>query len=364
MKEENKKGSKKVIIITIITLIILIIAIAVGYFLYQDYENKKSVGTTWGDTYYSILTTFKYSKEQLGENNWTFSDDMENIQLGFFEIKENKEPGMFISYTKDNERQALLYYIIKENELSYIEIKELKNLQLLYNIEKQDYIWYYIFEEDGKQKYIPLEKYLYNQEYVFSIEDMDSDENKISKFEETFIKTNIDIQTEEYNKDVTDKELKKLLREKYVKNYKTTDEIITQEVEQNVQNQLTQLKDKQEKIKKAEEEAKKAAEEEEKKKAEEEAKGLKVGNYTLKYGTYVGYAKSYDVGGVQSTKMTIKINQDGTLIQSGVFGGTSTITYTVSNGKIIASNGMPLNVTKNNEFILEAAEGVTFTYQE
>ena len=68
------------------------------------------------------------------------------------------------------------------------------------------------------------------------------------------------------------------------------------------------MKKAEEAVKQKEAEEKARAEEEARKKAEEEAKkGLKVGNYTLKYGTY-----SCDEEGVGNVGGTYIIKQDGT----------------------------------------------------
>jgi len=118
----------------------------------------------------------------------------------------------------------------------------------------------------------------------------------LSKFEETFIVVdNIDnvIEIGDIH-NIDEKALKEHIKSAE-KQYKDNNSIITEEIKTATQNKITELENKKEQIKVAQEQkAKKEAEEkakveeEAKKKAEEEAKkGLKVGNYTLKYGTYV-----------------------------------------------------------------------------
>ena len=96
---------------------------------------------------------------------------------------------------------------------------------------------------------------------------------------------------------------------------------------------------------------------------------LQVGEYTLKYGTYIGYAGNSDIPNLNYTEtaeIIIEINEDGTLTQSGGFDNTPeyTTSYTINNDTIISSNGMPLRVTANDEFTMEVAQGVDFKYKE
>ena len=79
-------------------------------------------------------------------------------------------------------------------------------------------------------------------------------------------------------------------------------------------------KELEEETKKVEEE-KAAKEAEEKKKAEEDIKGLKVGKYTLKYGTYKGSGKNYNSG--ENYTCTFILNSDGTCTYTRITGETT-----------------------------------------
>ena len=372
-KEEKKTKKKLIAIITIIIVIVIIAAIG-GYFLYQKLELEKPIETEWGEIYYSYVkeATIEETKtnEEIG-----ITDDMQNMQLQFCGVNQKEDPLMLLSYTKEGETYHNIYQI-DNGYVSYTKIGEPSMVELLYSVEEKQYHWYLHEENDTQDTYQPLENIINaNQEnklpeYTIgkgeetSVETVNGEKLSISKYDETFIKPEVEENKKvDFTTDLEEKEMKEAI-EGLVTDYKSEEEIITEEVKQEVAKKETELTEQKDKMQAAEEE-RKQKEEEERKKAEEAARGLKVGNYTIQYGTYIGYAKSYDSTGVTKEKMTIKINEDGTLTQSGGFGGVAptTSTYSVQYGRIIAQNGMPLRVTGNNQFTMEVAGEIDFTYQ-
>jgi hypothetical protein len=335
--KEQKKKSKKGIIIVIIILLVIVVAAIGGIFAYQHIEENKSTGTAWGDKYYEYINNINN-----GEDFYKLPEKIENGEIQFIQLEENKDPIMTVKYkdTSKNELDLGIYYIRDDGEISGYtrmgneEIKDM-NLVLLYNRELEEFRWY---EEticnDGQTSYEDVlkkinmyketSKYDYNDDYFkseeyrnlcatqesFSFNESEmskEDEEEISIFEEKFIVPENVVGSEKVAID----NLRNLRNIKEgittaVTGYKTEEEVTTEEVKENVNEKLEKI----EQIKIAKEEAaKKAAEEEEAKKAAEEAaKGLKVGSHRLKYGTY----KS-DVTTMDSTLYgTITLNQDGT----------------------------------------------------
>ena len=88
-----------------------------------------------------------------------------------------------------------------------------------------------------------------------------------------------------------------------IESFISRDELITDEIKQKVADKKQEIIDKELVQKQAEEEAQKKAQ-------EEAAKGFKVGEYTLKYGTYKGSGKLLN-GDVNYTA-TFVLNSDGT----------------------------------------------------
>ncbi len=354
VQETTKRKSKLPIIIIAIVLVVVLIAAVGGYFTYQYIEENKTTGTEWGDTYYSYL---EESAEKNGDLE--FPSKIEDGKIQFVQLKEDDTPIMLVNYkdvAKENKEKLGVYYIKDDGQVGgYISFgpEDLKehNVVLLYNRQTKDYSWYQeMVIEDGEHRYTDLDKYIamnkvksvhdemgdkdfyQSDEYkrlatesniiCFKKDEMPNsdDDTKTSKFEETFIKVN---DVERSNIIPIDnfrdfKQIKKIVTTA-VDSYKTQQEVLTEEVKTAVQEKETKI----EEIRIAKEEAEKKAKEEEeaRKAAEEAAKGLKIGNHTIKYGTYKGIE-----GAVGET---LVINPNGSASITANFpGGVKTIQMT------------------------------------
>lgn len=316
-EETKKKSGKKIIIITIITLFVVIAAAVGGYFAYDYYEMNKSVGTEWGDIYYSYLEeglTATDATEQMRHGIIT-KDGMENTTIQFVNLDQKDEPEMIMNFSLQGTDYTNIYFKKEDNNIGLRTYVAKQDMKLLYNIEKQEYIYYaHSVNEKGTQTYISMPETLADFKkaesdsgvnlstiYTFEEKDMSNDEGvkegetpKISKFEETFIVPEVEESKKisvDLNADI--KDIKNAVTET-VEGFKPEEEMITEQVKTQIEEGKTELNNKKEEIRKAEEE-KKRQEEEARKRAEEEAarkaaeeaaKGLKVGKYTLKYGKY------------------------------------------------------------------------------
>ncbi len=396
---EQKTNKKALGIIITIIVILLIVAIIGGIFVFKNANS--STGTEWGDTYFERL------KEDIAKENGEYSNiDDNNMEITFLQLKENSNPVMMVTYKEADKKKINIYrereynnednkYIIN-NGMSNEENKEY-DIQFLYNTELKENRWYLTTTEANSKMidYSDIQKEFdrfdktddfnniteseeeinKNSSYVFnkdelSKESIEGQETTISKFEETFVKIDEELVEELYpsftiTTDMKENEIKNEMKEN-IEKYNPKNEKINNEIKTATQNKVAEIENKKEQIKVAQEEkAKKEAEEkakseeEAKKKAEEEAKkGLKVGNYTLKYGTYVGYDIQYDPSGETKEKITMKINSNGTYTYNGANG-----TYTVKSNQIIGTNGMPMTVTGNNKLEIQVGAGITMTYQ-
>lgn len=79
-EKAHKKNKKLIVAIVIIILLVVIAASVGGYFIFQNIENNKSVGTTWGDTYYAYLKEAS-TEQDLGEREkYGIQANMENTR--------------------------------------------------------------------------------------------------------------------------------------------------------------------------------------------------------------------------------------------------------------------------------------------
>jgi len=333
---EQKTNKKTLGIIIAIIVILLIVAIIGGIFVFK---NENSTGTEWGDVYFKELVrdsqkhTIEYTDDN-GEKKSQEDDyyaDSKNAKVQFIQVKENTVPMMAVTYEKNNNVNLAVYSARKVEEGHYSTTvstfpnttnKDSVNysIQLLYNLEKQEYVWYIKSEYENREEYSPLSFYLMEdtnqpkseRTYSFTKDEMKIGQTTedgtpiLSKFEQTFIIIN-DIEDTSISlgdiHNINENELKKSIKVA-TENYQDINKTIKEEVKVATEAKVTELENKKEQIKideeekakkeaeekaKAEEEAKKKAEEEVAKKAQEEANSsFKVGSYTMKYGTYKG----------------------------------------------------------------------------
>ena len=289
---EEKTKNKLPIIITVTVLIIILIAGSIGgYLWYKHNKENKTIGTQWGDTYYTYLKESN-EKQEIQEGKRI------NTEIRFIQNEKNQEPKMVMQYIdteiEDNNsnNHKLIVYGITEGEVKTeqtIEKSTEQNIVFLYHIPTKKYGWYaHTTLENGTQIFENIFDNPSQNIYTFTKEEMPQsdktiDENNIpiiSKFEETFIVP------EDYDESIIIKldgdlaELRDKIKEG-IEGYKTIEQIVTENVTQTIKMQTEELENKKQEKERIEEEKRleeeRLAEEarkkaEEKKKAEEEAK--------------------------------------------------------------------------------------------
>lgn len=311
--QENKKQSTKAIIIVLIAIIVLAILGIAGYFGYRYVQNNKTVGTTWGDTYYAYLK--EAISEESNKEDYGLQDGMENIELQFVEVGE-KNPLMLMTYTKEDEEYVNIYRTNENDNVDKVVYTEPSTVEFLYDIQYDSYAWYIHTETEEQDSYkllyTVLENPDKNNEADYTIkkgeettqETLSGEKIILTKFDETFVKPEIDASKKiDFSTDMEEKELKENI-EKGVEAYKPQEEIVTEEVKTKTEEKVSEIEETKKSIENAKEEIKK---EEERKAAEEAAKGLKVGTHTLKYGKYVSDVAQMD----SSMYGTITLEQNG-----------------------------------------------------
>lgn len=365
-KSSKKKNRKLIVAIVILILIILIGGSVGGFFIFQNIEKNKSVGTTWGDTYYAYLKEASLEQDLGEREKYGFQANMENTTIQFCDVEENEVPAMVMTYTKDDVSYVNTYKISNDNKVINVAYKEPSTVEFLYNIELQQYIWYIHIQTGNQDSYKPISsgfedletdnsvtenvttntnssnvntdanisnvtnainvatddvtkvevtpEYTFEKDEVTTVETVDGETLSISKFDETFVKPETE-GSQKVNFDINSMN-EKVIKDAVtatVEGYRTEEQIVTDDVKSSVEDKVTEVKNKQEEIKTAQEEKAKKEEEERKaeearKAAEEAAKGLKVGNCTLKYGTYKFSMPSM----TPPLSATLVLNQDGT----------------------------------------------------
>ena len=309
------------------------------------------------------------------EKNTEFKQIWKIHGIQFCDIEENEAPAMIMTYTKDGIDYVNTYKISADNKVINVAYKEPSTVEFLYNIELQQYIWYVHIQTGNQDSYKPVAsgfedlntnssstenlensvsnssnasnlsnvtnsinvasddvtkvevtpEYTFEKDEATTVETVDGETLSISKFDETFVKPDTDVsQKIDFDINSMDEKVIKDAVTATVEGYKTEKQIVTDEVKSNVEEKVSEVETKKEEIKTAQEEKAKKEEEERKaeearKAAEEAAKGLKVGNCTLKYGTYKFEMSSM----TPPLSATLVLNQNGTFTLKTVNYGES-----------------------------------------
>lgn len=365
------------IVIPIVLVIVIIAAVIIGITLNKNSEEDDSVGSKWGDTYYAYLKEAINEKDlKVAEERYGMILDMKEAKLQFCEVEEGQNPTMIMSYKKNDSSYINVYQVTDEKKVNYIAYKQPTDVEYLYDIQKDEYLWYIHTTENENESYSNLKNISNNlrgnstksensenvniaelqadytikkDEAEVSTETTDGNTISYKKFDEIFVKPDIEPNKQlNFNVDIKEKDLKNAIKDA-VDNYEKDSKKLTEEVKQAVSKKVEETKKKIEDVNKAKEEV-------EKKKAEEEAikKGLEVGKYTLKYGVYtsdiheeglygtitLNYGGTFHIKSNYNESSAMKrtaIDEDGKyevkLNQSdGYFGTTNYVVFTTNSG--------------------------------
>lgn len=356
----NKKGLKITLVILLIVVVITGASVG-GYFGYQYYSENKSTGAEWADTYYNYIANEQPIEEF---NKISFLQDTE---IEFIQTNEHSEPLMIATGKRDEGNMswnyAMIYEIDENNNVTKptrIGTSVNLDVEFLFDVQKKEYDYFLNISNENSSTYTSIDTAIKDQKKYTEIQerltneknsaDLTADdyavitkeyeeykkndttrtEYTISKTEQTVIQntlsgetisydklseyvidTGVEEKTFSYSKDMKKADIRNTI-ESEVKDYKTIEETVTEDVKTAVEQKVQEVETKKQQIETAKAEIKadeerKAAEEEAKKAAEEAALGLKVGKYRLKYGTY---KLDSDMGA--GLVGTIVLNQDGT----------------------------------------------------
>lgn len=299
--------NKKIIICIII---LIIICILLGVYFYTN----RSLGTKWGDVYYSYLKANK--------------DSFKNSKISFIEV--NDKPIMTSTSISAKNKFTDIYYI-KNNKVSKITNNSPSSVAMYYNTLDKKYNWYLeIITENTK--YIPISNKI-------------NKESKLKEYEITgddyivLIDTKIIPKEFDYNK--------KTLRgdmEESINNYKDSDELITSKVKSSVNKEVKALKKKKEDDKESITDTNTST-------------TFIVGGFTYNYGRYmlVSNMSDEEVGYmIINNNGTVEINDGGSSTSSTYTIGTfdDTVDSEIHDYKdgILIENGYGFAASNNNIF--------------
>lgn len=345
----EKKGKNNKVKIIVICAVLLLVG-AFGYFGYQYYELKKPIEEDWGEKYYVYL---KDVNEKKNGDKAGLPKDLKKSDLSFYEVENVNDPVMVINYEKEKQNYSNVYYIL-DGKVNVIVYNQPSEIELLYNIESKKYDYYSHITEDKTNKYKTIAEqinetikqfeknkksdeqvleeateYVFSDETVDKVVDVNGKEIVLNKFDETFVKPNVKSKTINYSTSLDERDLK-LAVTKQIDEYKPTKEVVTKETQTEVDKKVEEVeKVKQEMATAKEEVEKREAEEKARKEAEErekaEREGFKVGSYTLKYGRY-----EWDLAevGDPGRKETYILRSDKTCTHTDYEGKTTSCTFT------------------------------------
>ena len=323
-------NKKKLIII--ISIILVCGILVIGY-IFKDKlfgSKEKKLSNAWGETYYVYLKDIKDNNKYKEAG---LPSDLKSAKVNFVSAGDIKDPVMTITYDKDKKEYTNIYYI-NNDKVDAIVYNEPTSIELLYNIDSDTYNYYSNTVSDSDNYYknlsdqiksktnkdsskaVIVEEYIINSNDKEEVTDSSGNSISLTKFESTFIKVDTPDNSFEFNKSIVEDELRKLV-DKSTNLYEDIAKTIKANKE-NVERLKNELKEKEERIKsikeeKSKEEVKETNNDTSTKEVTSsdntEISGIKLGSYTINYGTYVGEAASSGI--------TLVLNKDGSCTYDG-----------------------------------------------
>ena len=246
-KKKEKKNKTGLIIGIVLVLILLSVG---GYFLYKYIKFKTPIDEVWGETYYVYL-----KDSQKDEKKATIPKEAKKEKVKFVKPKKQKDPVMVVTYEIKEEVHTNIYFI-EENKVNAYVYEQPTTLELLFNIEKNEYNYYIHSVKDTEESYDSLDKQIENKdseeenqepEYTFPKKEDGTLEDYKEKFIEPEIKDDGFI---EFDPNGSESALKEKIEES-VDEYLPQEEVVTPEVEEDVNKKLEDIKELLEKQKEA-----------------------------------------------------------------------------------------------------------------
>ncbi len=270
--EAKTKKSKKGLIFFLIILVVLAASAGAGYYLISREKGSEDIKKGWGDKYYDYLKEADSSEDKTKYGMELGATDK---KIRFLSSDEKSDPIMVLSYKLNDVEKAIVYFFTND-KIEFFNPGKQSKVEFLYNIENEDFNWYLETEENKIKELLPITEIIAGNrtaKYTFK-------ENENKRKEDIFYK--VDVPENEVSIENLDNgDALKNAIDNIVKEFKSDEKIITQELKTKVVEEVKKIK-------------------------EEAEKGVKAGPFSLKYGDYVCNLE-YTLGGGIYT-----INKDGT----------------------------------------------------
>lgn len=245
----------RIVLIVAIAVVAIILLCVIGYFVIKNKKIDSTVGSTWGDSYYSF---FRELRETENKEEYGLSADTTSINLEFIQVGQIENPAMIITYQEDDTDYIIICFIDSEGNVKHITSTQ-GAIEYLYNIDDDDYDWYLHTIDESTEKYLMIEDLINVSNgdteelsgYVFAIDDDTKSSIKgnysasitvstLDEVDEIFISLDTD-DSLKVSIDLESSDLK--FREEFVRALEAyrTDEVLTEEMEQVVTEKLGEI---------------------------------------------------------------------------------------------------------------------------
>ena len=197
-KEKNKKGLKITLIILLIVAVIAGASVG-GYFGYKHYSENKLTGTIWADTYYNYIINGEQNTEPFYK-----IDSLQDVEIGFIQTEEHSKPLMIVTGKKDENNFkfncAVIYEIDENNNVAKptsFGTTENVDVEFLFDVQKKKYDYFINTSSEWSSTYTSIDTAIKDQKKHTEIQEkLTNGKNKITTDDSTAIKK----EYEEYKK--------------------------------------------------------------------------------------------------------------------------------------------------------------------
>ncbi len=290
--KKDKKGNRTGVPFTYVLLLLLLVGIIVALGVYYYLENERDVefDNKWQETYYTFLENgiIKKGKDEFGKDisNTSKVYQEKNPKMYMLEIENLSYPIMITEssgykdeYQKEEEIENIytIHSIGYSDTVNYDNYYNVEDIEFLYNINNDTSGWYLKLEENDEDVYIEIKE-------IVNYSKGNTTEYRIAEdeFDNNFIKLNVNISKYKLSNNMSSNRLKNTIV-KATNSIREIDDILNEKVLKDINKKINKESEEEQK---EIEDTKQEEQKEQEKQQETNYNKLKVGEYSLDYGTY------------------------------------------------------------------------------